>query len=533
MGQSHYFSIYLLKREETTRTALRDDHTLVTDLPADNLPSGATLLVSDPDPNDVWWQRFFGIREKLTQTFKGALVFVPAGERLFAFSFGRAYHQLRRSSYETDFGLRVTLNAVDPEKIRNTETVEPASARRQRTQVPALSDLTVFDFDRESSILKTLAGKAKEQYSELVRNVSGDQSLRVNSTAVPEDLGRLCEQLLQLYQSKDYKRTFPGIQGLARVKDPATIEQLNGQLLRGIRMQDPALLVGIPAFVDYGEVVRIRYMGAGGKFERQDASIDLYYEYLAERGRPLESITIQDLARHRLVLTDEDGRKRDHHSILGSLIYDTRLARDAGAYHLLEKDWYRVEGEYLAKLASDISEAFVVTGLPEYGHENERKYNQAVADGDPCTVCLDGRSIAPAGQTQVEPCDLYCVDQRSTGSDARALFIHVKRSTRSSGLSHLFSQGAGSIELLLGDDAAVRKLEAMVEEVDNACGSGGIRRAIAQGAVKVLFAIVTAKDGTNGYRNLPLFSQINLRRAIRQFKLMRIDTRVGYIPIAE
>ncbi len=533
MGQSHYFSIYLLKSHYTVASALSADHDMRANVQADRLPPGASLFVADPVPNEVWWQRFLGIGERLTQTFKGALLFVPTRSRLFAFSFGRAYHQLNRDSYESDFGLRVTLNALDPAKIRNTDTVEPANARRQRIQVPALSDLTVFDFDQETSVLKTVAGKARDEYSHLVRNVSGDQSLRISSTALPEDLPDLCSELLDLYQSRDYQKTFPGIRGISRVRDRDTIGQLNTRLMDGFRNQDPALLLGVPDLLDYGHVVQFRYQGVGGKFIRDDASIDLYYEYLTERRRPLESISLDDLAKHRLVVTDEEGRKRDHYSILKSLIYDTTLRSGGSAYHLLEKNWYRVEHEYLAKLASDIKGAFAAPGLPPFNHENEEKYNMAVAGGDANLVCLDGKNIAPTGQSQVEPCDLFCADSLPMGTGARAVFIHVKRSTRSTGLSHLFSQGAGAIELLLGDEEAVGKLEAMIDDVNDISGDGGIRRALAEGAVKVCFAIVTDKDPANGYSNLPLFSQINLRRALRQFKVMRIETTVGFIPIGD
>ena len=527
MGRSHYFSIYLLKDTYTVQNALRENHSLTQDVPAARLPPGSSLFVAAAD-KEVWWKEFFGIPDDLDQVFWGAIVFVPAGGRTFAFSFGRAYHNLRQDSFEPDFGLRVTLNAVDPEQIRNTDTIEPANARRQRTQVPVLSDLTIFDFDRDSSVLKNLAGKAKQEYAAFVRNVSGDSSLRISSKSLPEELPTLCEQLLKLYQSNDYKKAFPGIRGIARVKDPSLLDRLNSQLLQGFKNHDSALLLSVPAFVDHSNAVHIRYTGAGGRFVRDDVSIDLYYEYLRERNRSIDTITLGDLDRHRLVLTDEEGRRRDYYAIRKSLIFDTRLGDHGETYHLLEKTWYQIQHTYLDKLESDIQGAFVDSKLPQYRHENEGRYNRSVADDDPLIVCLDGKNIAPDGLTQVEPCDLYRIEGDATEIGTDRVFIHVKRSTRSSGLSHLFSQGAGAMELLLDNDESVEKLKALVD------GNGdGVSRAIQQGSVRVLFAIVTTKDPTKGCRNLPLFSQINLRRTLRQFRLMRIEAGIGFIAVAD
>lgn len=41
------------------------------------------------------------------------------------------YHKLQEGSYEYDFELRTTLNAIDPTKIKLTETVQPENAKRQ------------------------------------------------------------------------------------------------------------------------------------------------------------------------------------------------------------------------------------------------------------------------------------------------------------------------------------------------------------------------------------------------------------------
>jgi uncharacterized protein (TIGR04141 family) len=58
----------------------------------------------------------------------------------------------------------------------------------------------------------------------------------------------------------------------------------------------------------------------------------------------------------------------------------------------------------------------------------------------------------------VEPCDLLAVREEF------ALFYHVKVSTLSAHLSHLFNQGVNAIELLRLDPQAVNRLDALIWE---------------------------------------------------------------------
>jgi uncharacterized protein (TIGR04141 family) len=142
MAKSRPFSIYLLKEGRDATNALKADHGLE-EADATALPEGATLFVLDSDPKPPWWRSFFGVTEPLLQQYKGALVFLPVAERCFGLSFGQVYHHLDDSAYEYDFGLRVTLNSVDPGELKSADMVAPGVARRKRTQVPVSTELTI------------------------------------------------------------------------------------------------------------------------------------------------------------------------------------------------------------------------------------------------------------------------------------------------------------------------------------------------------------------------------------------------------
>ena len=185
MSKSRPFSIYLLKTGYDATNSLKENHHLKDTVDARSAPEGASLFILDSAPTDPWWKHFFGIQQEIKQVSKGALVFLPVRERTFALSFGHVYHKLKDESYEYDFGLRVTLNCVDPNELKSTDTLEPGAARRQRTQVPIGSDLTYFDFYRDSSILKSLTGKVKGQYANLFKHATGSSSLLISSDTVP------------------------------------------------------------------------------------------------------------------------------------------------------------------------------------------------------------------------------------------------------------------------------------------------------------------------------------------------------------
>ena len=136
MSKSRSFSIYLFKAGFDASNALKDDHRLEDQVAATSLPEGASLFVLDNAPRTPWWKGYFGISKSLNQVTKGALIFLPVEDRCFAFSFGHVFHNLKDVSYDYDFGLRITLNSLDPAKLKSTDVLEQGTARRHRPTVP-------------------------------------------------------------------------------------------------------------------------------------------------------------------------------------------------------------------------------------------------------------------------------------------------------------------------------------------------------------------------------------------------------------
>ncbi|MEW5704368.1 MAG: DUF6119 family protein [Pseudomonadota bacterium] len=524
MTKSRSFSIYLLKESFDASSALEDDHALASDVEAANLPEGASIFILDGEPRAPWWRSYFGIGINLTQAHKGALVFLPLGTRCFALSFGHVAHNLKDASYEYDFGLRVTLNSLDPQKLKSTDTLDPGVAKRQRTQLPIESELTFFDFDRDSTILRSLTGKVREEHKDLFRHATGSSNLRISTDVAAEGLEALCTAVLALYESEDYKTAFPEIQNIVPVRDPGGIAALNANLLVAFRERNPDLNITVPEIINYSDNLYVMFVGAGRSLIYDDVYIGRYYEYLDTNEIDFAAIDIDTLKRHKLLLTDEDGNGRDRHSIFKSLVFDTTLPGVAGeTYHLCEGGWYRIDNDYIARLQTYLDPLCAVNDLPPYDHASEGAYNQAVAAGDAAVICLDRKDISPAGHTQVEPCDLLA----SRGDTA--VFYHVKVSTLSAQLSHLFNQGVNAVELIRLEPQAIDRLEALIREALVEGDPDPLVALIRNRHYRIVFGIVTRKDPAGRSLNLPLFSRISLMRSMKTLQLMDVPATVMFV----
>ena len=524
MSKSNSFTIYLLKKGYDDKNSLKKDHPLEKGVKATNLPMRCTLFVLDIRPRNLWWRSYFGISPGLNQASKGALIFLPVGERCFALSFGYVFHSLEETAYEHDFGLRVKMNSVDPERLKSVDSLEFGADRRQRTQVPVDSDLTFFDFDRDKTILKSLTGTVKDKHKDLFRHPTGSSSIRISSPLAANELPSLCEKFLILYESNNYKTAFPNFHKNESVRDPSLISQLNKKLLEAFRKKDENLHLMVPDIINNRENVYANFSGCGWCEPEPDVSIGGYYAYLEGKGKEIEDIGLDDFKKkYQLKLVDQDNPQNiSNYSIMKCFVFDTSLPRSSGVYHLIENNWYKVEYDYIKKLQNDLDSSYEDLTLPVYDKKTEGAYNKEVADNDENYLCFDGKNISPVGQYGVEPCDLYAVQDKS------AVFYHVKVSTRSALLSHLFNQGTNALQLLKSEQEARDKL---YDLIDSSTVTGNqkenFKKPLRKQKYSVTYAIVTHKNKGKKSLNLPLFSRISLRSSLKLLKLMDVD-RAAY-----
>ena len=173
------------------------------------------------------------------------------------------------------------------------------------------SDLTFFDFYRDSTILKSLTGKVKTNHEGLFKQPTGASNIRISSKATPAGLVNLCSSLLDLYQDDAYKTAFPDIQNISPVRDPVMIERLNTRLVEAFRTKNDALSLSVPEIQNYGDGLWGTFSGAGTGKVYDDIFITRYYEYLAEAQVDLDAIGTAELKQHHLDSMNPPHFRRD------------------------------------------------------------------------------------------------------------------------------------------------------------------------------------------------------------------------------
>ncbi len=522
--KSRTLSIFLLKNNFNAENALKKDCSLK-ETPCSNLPEKATVFLSNRELSEPWWKTYLGIGEKISQGLQGAILFLPCGERTFAITFGNAYHNLREESYEYDFGLLVTLNSVDKDALKSTDIFQPENDFRQRLQTPKSSDLTFFDFDRDSSIIKRLTGSVKEECKKLFSNVTGANNLRITTKKSVSELILLCQELLCIYQKDDYKKSFPDLHNIRPIKDPEKLISLNAALIDKLKLRSDEIILTVPDIIDYSSITKIKFLRNRNSTSYDRIDMSSFYQ---DPGVDLNSISLDDLrCKYEIILLDDNGQERDGFSLFRSLIWDYSN-NNGEVFHLCDGNWYQVEKKYLDILQKEVDRAFKHYALPDYPikgqqHDNEGEYNTEVSKQNKTLICLDKSNIAPNGQKQVEPCDLFTVDTET------ALYIHVKKGTNSSSLSHLFNQGVNSITLINSVDESTLKMENLIRSKIGSNDLDAYLSPVRNKKSKVIFAIISNKDPKSKSQALPLFSRISLKRAIQSLKSMNVCPLVTFI----
>jgi len=516
-------SIYLLKPNVSVDNALKDDHDYKEAALSGAAIAGARIFLKAGHENAPWWKGFLGIEDDVSQQSSSATAFIPCGDRMMVLTFGAGLHLLRDDAFEHDFGTRVVLNAVDPNKLKSTDTLDPDSSQRRRTQIPFDGDLALLSFTSDTSVLKSLTGKAKAEYSDLVHSVTGSDSLRITTPTRPGDFPLLLDNLYRLYESQDYLTTFPDIAQMQPVTDPAVIDPLNVKLVAAVFDTAAPIILTVPDVLDYRDEAYVQFAGRGTSDAFEDVYIKHYREYLVSAGASASTLTIEDLRHDSLLLLNGAFELSKRWSVFRSLIFETP-GEDDYTYHLSDGTWYKVASGLVESLRVFLEPYWVDANLPNHQWANEGEYNteaSALIGG----LCLDKTNISPDPKYPVEPCDILRV------TDGAVDLVHVKMGTTSSTLSHLFNQAANSVQLLLTDDDATAMLVDLVRARADNVVSARVEDAVKNARFSITLAIVSHKQTPElKSDNLPIFSRISLKRVLVALRAMRIPVTVQLVP---
>ena len=500
------------------------------------------LFLATTAPNPPRWVEFLEEGFSDLPSLKGSaplgVLFIHADSRLFALTLGHGRHLLKPDSYELDFGLKVTLNTADASKLRSLDlrTFEELTVHTRR-QVSRASPLTTFSVDVSRDMLRAFTGEPKD--STLAKRFTGKDALVLNGPVRFSELEEKCTRLLKEFQGDEYKKEFAWVDNIKAIRDRAVVDRLDAKVIEMLneRSFDNAHLAP-PDMLEWTEVPGFLYPG-----ERKNIHPDMdLSECLDAIAKSVQvapdelTLTVADLKkRYKIrVVMDEQARERESWTVYDCLVLE--LDEKDAFYVLSGGQWFRIEKNFVGAVKARVATlAREMPKLPSaQANQVEGAYNRMVHQGSKSFALLDEKLVrCERAQTSIEPCDLLMED------GPHLQFIHVKRKTRSSTLSHLFAQGVVSAQSFLGDTVFRQGLRQAVSKQGRPSLTrrlGDPSKRPSADACEVIFAVIAGapKRGAKWPLSLPFFSQLNLSNAADRLQdlgckvgICRIDIRQG------
>ena len=525
MAATRTVSIYLLKSEiDSARAALRgggeglDVHEVAVG------ETSGTLFVQEGEDTPPEWALFLeGATQPplavQTRSARAILILEAAGRR-FAITFGQARHLLDPEAYVHDFGLLCALNAVDPERLRGAEarTFDEYALHTLR-QISRVSSLESLELNTDRELVVSLAGQLED--SDLGRKVDGRHAARITAELDVSELESKCAELLGVSEMTKYRTRFPFFDTIKRVSDPTEIARLESKAFAALGKRDFKGFDLFPPQIVSAEIVAFQILPiAKGTTTVAEPGIPLLRFPLPAPTSPAQA---QAALRHfRIRGIDANNDPVDEWTFLECLHWEFK---ESGTVHVLDSgQWYRID----RKLSDDV-EAFAgklkpsgLQWMPAVVKQPEGDYNEKAARSVPGTACLDKHLVRLPGQSGIEACDIF--------SDRR-LFVHVKHRKGGSGpLSHLFAQALVSAECFVTEPEFRRLFKIKLEKARKGFGKFSPEEVNPRDYGIVLALIMTPTAGLDVAKELPFFSKVTLRLAVKRLESMGFDVFVDAIP---
>ncbi len=504
------------------------------------LPFTGALYVQTPRSHAPTWQDFVneGLPNadalKVLNRHTSALLVISVAKHWFAIPFGFGRHLIREDAVEAGFGLRTALNTVDPDQLRSVDlkTIEEMTVQTRR-QTSRSTGPESFGINVTRDILGGVTGRPRDPGLGSV--ITGRDACSLHGQVTFDQLGTRCEQLLEAYSRDDYKVRFEWIDHLRVVVDEGVISSLDELLVDAfVAGVFEKLHLAPPEQLDWENVSGFRYSPeAATNPLRPDLDAAEYLAVHEERTRGSAPLDAERLRKDKvLAFGGPTDAKLDGWAVYKCCVFETPYATELFA--LSGGVWYQIDPTFAADIAHQIA------GIAQFDHtdwgfplatpgEHEADYLIRAAPevqsklGVPVVVMDQLLVRAADAATDIEVCDLFTAGKQ---------FVHAKRRTRSSTLSHLFAQGTVSAQAFASDQTYRERARATI--VASACGTVEFFPSLKPDAndYGVVFAIIAKGSGALG-PSLPFLSQVNLSYAARQISGWGYDialVRIGLTP---
>src|SRR6187402_374079 len=194
-----------------------------------------------------------------------ALLVICVAGRQFALTFGHGRHMLNPRAVEERFGIRATLNSIDPQSIASIDKQAfdgmPSLSRIQTSRAATIDD---YAMDVESELLRAIVGRAKKEHSEVLgKMIAGMDALKIHAPVEVGSLPKLLEYVLDRSESSDYKTRSDGdqsapfdwVDNLFEIRDKDRSEQLLSTVWTRLNGGDfENVWLSIPEILDWDRI---------------------------------------------------------------------------------------------------------------------------------------------------------------------------------------------------------------------------------------------------------------------------------------
>ncbi|MEW6662089.1 MAG: DUF6119 family protein [Bacillota bacterium] len=443
-----------------------------------------------------WLATAFDLKEDdlANQSNSFVLVLEAAGRR-FAVTFGYGFNVIDRALVEPDFGLKVTLNIVDPQALDTLDTRTLDRVTKQtRTHLNVGRPVEEFGIETDLDWLRSVRGTAKGE--QITGKVQGSDAVRIAWKGGLETLGDCCQTLLELYESKNYERYFRFVDHLRLLPtaDPL-VATLDEKALELLEQRDREwLTVAHPDVPSPDSETFKIWCGHITVEDIDELDLDTVFAFLDEYKE--KKGETPDLHKTWVIALDGQGEARSQKTALWKYLV-AHVQHDGHIYVLSLGQWFRTDKDYLGELRrkvaaiEDVTEDFKCPPWPK--GTSEKDYNNQLANNRGWLL-LDRKMFMFEDVTN----KVECADLLTPKQD----FVHVKSMTSSATMSHLFAQGTVSARLF-------RTVHEYREKVATAFRDKYGNDLDMNSESRVVYAIGTPKDGPIA-ENLFFFSLVNL-----------------------
>jgi uncharacterized protein (TIGR04141 family) len=434
-------------------------------------------------------------------------------DRVFCVAYGSARHWIKDENIERRFGMLVTLNSVHYKKIRSVDREEFDTINKMtRSHTSVSSSIDNFGLNVQRDLVRSVTGEPEDTTFAL--HVTGADNLILHGPIQFDKLSEKCREAFRFYRETTYKERYRWIDNFQRVRDKGTIETLENELSERIRngSLDNVFLTP-PHLGDTQEQHDYKYPRG------RDFFSDLRLEDFL-LGRERAELSVELLKRqHIREYINSGGEPSRKFSVFDAIIYETK--RGNKLFALSHGEWFEIDQDYVRQVTEELQ---LIPEHPDLllpdanSDEKEPDYlRRAAAASNGYLELLDQNEVEyGGGHSSIEICDLLANDKN---------FIHVKARTKSSTLSHLFSQGLVSAQVL-----REVKFRQLAREKCKTHGHIFEVEKFVPSEHAVTYAVMTT--ATNDLKEaLPFFSKQSLANAARELRNMQYRVYVRKIPV--